>query len=147
MNNILSKVTQNKKICYVKSGITPPKRTTNRSGILFLANDWKVAGDVTNNMCFLFKWFSAYFAFTFLYTLHHPDMPLSLNWPVHAKKIWKDGKYGKSNKYELLVHTIKKNCWTVNLFGVEVGARRNPSGNILTYLRKLRFPHKLARST
>ena len=44
----------------------------------------------------------------------------------------------KSNKYEPLVHTIKENCWTVDLLVVEVGARGYPSRSLLA---------KLARST
>ena len=46
MNDIPNKVTQYKKICYVKSGTPPLKRTASKSGILFLANDWKIVTDV-----------------------------------------------------------------------------------------------------
>ena len=53
----------------------------------------------------------------------------------------------RSNKYEPLAHTIKKNCWAVDLFAVEVGAWGNPSRSFLSCLWKLGFPNKLARST
>ena len=52
INGILNKVTQNKKICFVKSGTAPPKRVTNKSGILFLANDWKVVTDCNKQHVF-----------------------------------------------------------------------------------------------
>ena len=78
MNGIPKKVTHNKKICFVKSGTPPLKRTTNKSGILFLANDWKIVADV-KNIPFLFKLHSLHFDLTFNYTLHHSDMSLSLN--------------------------------------------------------------------
>ena len=48
MNGILNKVTQNKKIWYR----APPKKVTNKSGILFLANDWKVVTDYNKHYLF-----------------------------------------------------------------------------------------------
>ena len=52
MNDIPNKVTQNKKICYVKSGTPPLKTTASKSGILFLANDWKIVTDVNKKYAF-----------------------------------------------------------------------------------------------
>ena len=43
---------QNKKISFVKSGTPPTKRATNRSGILFSVNDWKVVTDVKKQYVF-----------------------------------------------------------------------------------------------
>ena len=52
MNNIPNKVNQNWKICFVKSGTPPPKRTTNKSAILFLANGWKIVTDCNKQYVF-----------------------------------------------------------------------------------------------
>ena len=85
MNDIPNKVIQNKKIWFGKSGTPPPKWTTNKSGILFLANDSKVVTD---------------------------------------EKLLGSGS-----------------------LSVEVGTRVNPSRSVLSCLRKLGFPNKLARLT
>ena len=53
----------------------------------------------------------------------------------------------KFNIYEPVMHTIKKTCWTVDLFVVEVVARGYLSRSVLSCLRKLGFLNKLSRST
>ena len=52
MDDIPNKVIQNKKKCFVKSGTPPLKRTTTKSGALFLTNDRKVVTDVNKQYVF-----------------------------------------------------------------------------------------------
>ena len=138
---------ENKKICFVKSGTPKPKRTTNKSGILFLTNGWKVVTDCTKQYVFPIQ--ICLTAFPPGILIYSP----SLRHVIITELICPCGENVerwhtvKSNKYEPLMHTIKKNCWAVGLFTVEEGARGYPSKSVLSCLRKLEFPKKLARST
>ena len=145
MNGILNKVTQNKKICFVKSVTTPPKRVTNKSGILFLANNWKVVTDCNKQHVFSIQIAITAICQTFnilsitqSYRYHWIDLStwrkcgqMAFN---KVQQIWATGAYHK------------KSCWAVDLFAVEVAAWGYPSRNVLSCLQKLGFP-KLARST
>ena len=147
MNSIPNKNTQNKKICFVKSGTPPPKRSTNKSGIWYSTNDWKVVTDCNKQYVFPIQ-----IALTAL----HPDILIyspslrhviiiELTRPCKENmERWHSVKF---NKYESLIHAIKENCWAVDLFAVEVAARGYLSRSVLSCLKKLGFPNKLARST
>ena len=122
MNSIPNKGTQNKKICFVKSGTPPPKRSTNKSGILYSTNDWKVVTDCNKQYVFPIQ-----IALTALcpdILIYSPSLRhviiIELTCPCEENmERWHSVKF---NKYEPLMHTIKNNCWAMDLFAVEVGA-------------------------
>ena len=110
MNSIPNKGTQNKKICFAKSGTPPLKRSTNKSGILYSTNDWKVVTDCNKQYVFPIQ-----IALTAL----RPDILIYSSSLRHViiiestcpceenMEIWHSVKL---NKYEPLMHTIKKNA-------------------------------------
>ena len=54
-NCIPNEISQTKKILFVKSGTPSLKRTTNKSGILFLVNEWKDVAGVNKQYTFLIQ--------------------------------------------------------------------------------------------
>ena len=108
MNSIPNKVTQKKKVCFVKSGTPPPKRTTNKSGILFLASNWKVVRDSNKQYVS-----SSQIALTTLcpdILIYSPSLRhviiIEIACPYDENmERWHSVKF---NKYQPLMNTIKK---------------------------------------
>ena len=108
-NCVPNEISQTKKILFVKSGTPPLKRTTNKSGILFLANEWKVVADVNKQYTFLIQIALIPLCLNILIyslSLRHAII-MKLTSPCEQnKERWHSLK---CNKYEQLVYTIKKN--------------------------------------
>ena len=135
------------KVSFVKAGKFRAKvRAKETTGILHLANDWKLVSDLGNGFIF-----PGHIAITAL----RPDVVIfsdklkriiiiELTCPCEENmEHWHSMKFCK---YSGLIHIISSNGWIVDFFAIEVGARGYCARSATSCLKKLGFTNKLAFS-
>ena len=141
---------QSRSINFVPAG-TIVRRTKSKpapSGLLHFAYDWKILFDL-GSATYQFPAFLAN-------TLERPDICL-LSAKSHRvilieltsprEENMEDSHTKKTDKYDSLCSSIRKQGWIVNFFAIEVGARGYCSKNVLSTLLQLGFTSKLAHTT